>query len=234
MENIPLIIPNFNQLTYLQNLILWWRWYYPKSPVWVLDNASTYPSLLDFYEKSKNDFHIIAFQENDCPGNLRKFLDEMGFEWYVICDPDIMPHPATPPNFLEIFHRAIKAGYHHAGFDLITEDLPDWLHKRAHIVHDESLTRIEPVTFEGYASFRAAIDTTFCLYWSGNGGWSSPMPGNQWTNGLRLFKAFHFKWYQHKDHINPELHNYFTTSNYRDFTKPSAGRNYFRPPQYEQ
>lgn len=232
MQEIPLIIPNFNQLTYLQNLILWWRWYYPNNPIIVLDNASTYQPLLDYYEKA--DFELVRYGVNDCPSNMKKFLEERDFEWYVICDPDVCPHPGVHPDFLRIFQEAIMAGYHHAGFDLITDDLPDWLHKKAHIVYDESLTRIEKVTFQGLEGYRAAIDTTFCLYWRGNGGWSSPMPANDWTNGLRLFKAFHYKWFQHKDYLNPELVNYFKTSNYRDFTKPSAGRNYFRPPQFEK
>lgn len=231
MANIPLIIPNYNQLTYLKNLVLWWKWYYPDNEIYILDNASTYQPLLDFYDTV--DFTVVRYSENDCPGNLRKFLDEVDFEWYAICDPDIMPHPSVPPNFLEIFKNAIEAGYHHAGFDLITDDLPDWLHKKESIIYDENLCRLEAVKFNGYNGFRGAIDTTFCLYRGSNGGWSSPMPAEQWSNGLRLFKAFHFKWYQHKDYINPELDNYFKTSNYRDFTKPSAGRNYFRPPQYE-
>jgi hypothetical protein len=42
MKNVPLIIPVFNQVTYLRNLILWWRWYNPQSRIFVVDNGSNY------------------------------------------------------------------------------------------------------------------------------------------------------------------------------------------------
>ncbi len=232
---IPLIIPNFNQLFYLKNLVNWWRWMHPNKeeyPIIILDNCSTYQPLLEYYKTVEAE--IINYPINDCATNLRSYLKGSDFEYYVISDPDILPHPATPHNYLETFKAGIDAGYHHAGFDLIIDDLPDWLHKKDWIISDEKLCLIQKVIFQGYEGYKAAIDTTFCLYKKSNGGWSAPMPGNQWGNGLRLFKAFHMKWYQDGNNLNPELVTYFETANYKDLTGISAGKNHFRPQQYEK
>lgn len=230
IQDIPLIIPNYNQLTYLRNLINWWKWYYPNNPVYVIDNGSTYKPLLDYYKTI--DF-VTEVRVNDFVGNLRRFLDEKRFPYYCISDPDIMPHPATPFNFLEIFKSIIDAGYHHVGFDLITNDLPEWNPKAGWIAGDEAALhhREQRFEYEGkvYTGFKAPIDTTFALYCRHNGGWSAPMPSEHWDNSIRLFNAHHLTWYLDKNHLNDEMKHYFSTCLTRDDSKPSAGRNHFRP-----
>lgn len=233
---IPLIIPNFNQLTYLKQLITWWHFYHPEYPVHIVDNGSTYEPLLKFYEKNKDVewIKIHRAPENKCAENLTEFLKNRFFPFYVISDPDIMPHPATPPNFLEVFKSLIDSGFHHTGFDLITDDIPDWCEKRAHIQYDESQIKSK-VDMNGlsFEINRAPLDTTFCLFSSANGGWQAPMNGKDWGNCARVFKAFHLSWYLHPDYINPEMDNYFRTARYRDLTPVSAGKNNYRPEKYK-
>lgn len=224
IKDIPLIIPNFNQLTYLKNLINWWQFYYPENPIHVIDNGSDieYPVI-----------YVTPYPSNDFVGNLKHFLTNVvDYEYYVISDPDIMPHPATPPNFLEIFKHAIDHyGFHHAGFDLITEDIPDWNPKQKWIQGDEGALKVSPVTinYEGkdYKGHKAPIDTCFALYKRDNGGWSAPMPPANWDNSLRLFKSFHFPWYLDKDRLPEEMRHYYQTCLGKDDTKPSAGRNHY-------
>jgi len=241
--NIPLLIPNHNQFTYLKNLINWFKWYYPNNAIFIIDNASDYPPLLKFYEEgNKKDFYIFRYEQNDCATNLRKTIDFLTtnhkeIEYYIISDPDIMPHPNTPPNFLEVFKYAIdNYGFHRAGFGLITDELPDYLHQKSSIVENEKglLSVPNHIDMGGmiYKGFKAPIDTTFCLYKVSNGGWTAPMNGKDWSNCLRLFNAFHFGWYIHPDYVNAEMDNYFRTSNYRDGSPISAGKNNCRPAKY--
>lgn len=236
---IPLVILNFNQLTYLRNLVNWWRWYAPDAPIYVLDNASTYPPLLEYYEADDGlDVRLCA--ENACAANLRVFLDEVihpQYSHYVVSDADISPHPATPMNFLEILRHIVDdMGYHHAGLGLITDDLPHWSIDRENTIKNESQARSTPITVkyagEEHQGFKAAIDTTFCLFRTSNGGWYAPMTVKDWGNSARIFDAFHLPWYLDPARINPEMDNYFTTAKFRDHGPISAGKNNYRPAQY--
>lgn len=240
MKNIPLIIPVFNQLTYLKNLINWWKWYHPENPIYILDNASTYKPLLEFYKENKdNNIGIHICQENNFIPNMKKFIEETinkNYEYYVISDPDIMPHPNTPPNFLDVWKSAIENHkFHRAGFGLITNDLPPYLNEREMIIGNEAelLKDREALTYGGHMGFKAPIDTTFCLYQTANGGWKAPMDGADWGNCLRLFSAFHLGWYVDGDNLNDEMKHYFETSKYRVPGEPSAGKNNNRPKQFQ-
>lgn len=243
MKNIPIIIPNYNQVVYLLNQINWWLWYNPGAYVYVIDNGSQLHD--DFYSRVEQLYGgmviVERLPENNCVGNLRKVLDShptlSESEYYVISDPDIMPLPDTPPNFLEIFKHAIdNLGYHHAGFGLRTDDIPDWLEGRANMLHDEMSLLTNPVSinFEGrnYRGFKAPIDTTFALYKKSNGGWSNPQSAQAWSNSLRLFHAYHLPWYLHPEHLNDEMKNYFSTAKFREPGVTSTGVNNYRPKAY--
>jgi hypothetical protein len=239
MKNIPLVIPVFNQLTYLKNLINWWRWYYPENPIIIIDNYSTNKELLDFYANGDHKATVRFYPTNSFIENLKNAIEytvNPEFDYYVISDPDIMPHPSTPGNFLEVFKSMIdNHGFHRAGFNLITEKLPENLNERAMIIGNEAelINGKEVLSYKGWKGYKAPIDTTFCLYKKYNGGWSAPMDGNDWGNCIRLFEAFHLGWHIDSDHLNDEMKFYFATSKYRVPGEPSAGNNNNRPNFYQ-
>lgn len=235
IQTIPLIITNFNQLTYTRNLINWFKWYYPNNPIVIIDNASTYQPLLDWYKNTgfTGQVDIVMCPFNNAQENLRAYLDYHKPEWYIVSDPDIMPHPNTPFNFLEIFVSQIEQGVHHIGFQLIIDDLPEWLHKKGWIIGDENLLRNNKVNVEGYEGYKAPIDTTFALYRANNGGWQSPMTAEAWSNSIRLFNAFHLAWYIDGERMPDEMKAYYNNARYREIGKPSAGLNNYRPKEYE-
>lgn len=234
VNKIPLIIPVFNQLTYLKNTINWFRWYYPENPIIIVDNASNYEPLLEFYD-SIPYITVLKFKENNCIENLKATiaLEELftNTEYYAISDPDLMPHPNTPPKFLEEFKRWIDAGYHRAGFGLITEDLPLWTHKREEIIFNEkSLLNVSLEKNQyGFNCYKAPIDTTFAMYSKNNSGWQCPMNGDDWGRCVRVFEMFHLPWYLNADSLNDEMKNYFATCKKFVAGEPSAGKNNHRP-----
>lgn len=233
MKDIPFIIPNFNQLYFLKNLVAQLRWYYPENQIYVLDNGSTLPELLSYYSECK-EIKVYRYNENDFVGNLSSFIaHEIQSEYYVITDPDLSIPPSTPPYFLEIFKAAIEQGFHHAGFGLKTDDIPKWNPKARWIQGDEKalLQTKQVIEYNGqkFEGFRAPIDTTFALYKRGNGGWSAPMTGKAWNNSIRLFEMYHMSWYLHKDYLNDEMKNYFATCRNRELGKPTAGQNHYNP-----
>ena len=246
MKNIPIIIPVFNQLTYLRNIINWWKWYCPENPIYIMDNGSTNEELISNYNHKTFEFisgaKVFRYRENSFITNLTdlvKNVVEMEYEYYVISDPDIMPHPNTPVNFLEIWKEAMERMHlHRIGFGSITKDLPDTLNEKAMIVGNEAELLagkdfeliVDGIPRKGY---KAPIDTTFCLYKTQNGGWSAPMNGKDWGNCVRMFEAFHLGWYIDGEKLNDEMKFYFETSKYRVPGEPSAGSNNNRPKQYQ-
>ena len=234
MKDICFIIPNFNQLSFLKNLVAQLKFYYPHNRIYVIDNGSTNSDLLTYYYESR-DFQAYKYPDNDFVGNLSSFIEHyLKFEYYVISDPDISIPPYTPPYFLEVFRQAIdQEGFHHAGFGLKTDDIPKWNPKAAWIAGDEKNLLNTPVTIdfkgEKITGFRAPIDTTFALYKKSNGGWTAPMSGEAWNNSVRFFEVFHLFWYLHKDYLNDEIKHYLNTCLKRDNSLPSAGRNHYNP-----
>lgn len=233
VKDTCLIIPNFNQLSYLRNLVNQFHFYYPENKIYVVDNNSTYQPTLDYYWKNE-EVEVHRYATNDFVGNLTHFLEKLDSEFYIISDADISITPKTPPFFLEVFQKIIESGVHHVGFDLISDNIPSWNPKAAWIHGDNMALRTQPysIQWNGGSTFhgwKAPIDTTFAMYCKSNGGWSAPMPGEHWSNSVRIFEAFHLPFYEHAEHLNPERKNYYETVLKRDNTKPSAGRNHFNP-----
>lgn len=245
--NIPLIIPNFNQKTYLINMINWWNYYTHSAPVYVVDNASTYEPLLSFYDKCKNVFNnveIIRCEINNCGENLKAFLQEYihgKYQYYVISNPDIQPHPEVPENFLKIYVEVLNNySYHRVGLGLIYDDLPDFIDNKADVIKNEKshwLNKQIVATKQGkYKGYKTGIDLTFCLYKTQNGGWLTNKEGNNFANALRLFKAFHFGWYVGPQTAIDENINYFKTAKTKKNTTDKAsikGVNTYAPSQYK-
>lgn len=233
IKDIPFIIPNFNQLAYLKNLINQIEFYYPENRIYVVDNGSNYPQLGVWYS-TKQVTDVIECEENDFIGNLSNFLKHLNAEYYVITDPDISILPNTPPYFLEAFKTAIDDyGFHHAGFGLKTDDIPSWNPKAGWIQGDEKALLQNPVAmswnYHTFTGYKAPIDTTFALYKRDNGGWSAPMPGDAWSNAVRIFEAIHLPWYLHKDYLNAEMNHYFDTCKKRVVGAVTAGSNHYNP-----
>lgn len=231
IKDIPLILTNFNQFSYLRNLVNQFHFYYPENKIFVIDNASTSEQVKNYYWQNE-EITVFKYPNNTSAENLRHFLDNYKFEYYVISDPDISIHPTTPPFFLEVFKELIDTGYHHAGFDLIYEDIPEWNKKAGWIQGDERLLHNQPVEvkYNGstFTGFQAAIDTTFAMYKTANGGWQAPMSAENWTNSIRIFQAQHLTWYLHPEYVNAEMKNYFATCRRFEPGQVSAGKNNYR------
>lgn len=161
-KKIPVIINNFNQLDYLLMLIdsLTERGY---DNIHILDNASTYPPLLKYYEscphtvyRMKNNYGYLALWES---GLYKKFYKD----FYVYTDPDVVPLKECPDDFMQTFVDCLRRHKTSAkvGFSLAIDDLPDCNPKKQEIIDWENQywkKLKEPGLYD------APIDTTFALY----------------------------------------------------------------------
>lgn len=161
-EDIPIIINNFNRLSFLQKLIASLENRNLKN-IYILDNNSTYPPLLEYYKTipyevihlSKNVGHLAIWET---PVYKRFYKD-----YYVYTDSDVEIIDECPLDFLQMFIEEMKSNIKvdKIGLGLKIDDLPN------HFENKQKVIEWEKQYFEkSFNKFfnKADVDTTFALY----------------------------------------------------------------------
>lgn len=218
VQNTSVFINNRDRLTTLKQLILWLE---KKGfqQITVIDNASTYPPLLEYYENELRH-RLIRLEENI--GYLSLWETDIFSKdvhgYYLYTDSDIIPADDCPDDFLQIFYRGLieNPDIDKVGFSLRIEDLPDHNPMRARIKqHEQQFWRKK----RGDLYFSAPIDTTMALYRPHvRGGW--------WRPALRTappYSARHLPWYENPINRPPDEQYYIahakTSSHWTQFMK---------------
>lgn len=213
---IPIIIINFNQLATLQELVSFFLARKLKNIV-IIDNNSSYPPLLDYYESIKGAVKVESMPDNQ--GHMvffenKRLQEKYGRGYYVITDPDILPNPRLPFDFMEIMLKTMDK-YHFriqkVGFALEIDTIPDYFPLKEKVLnweHQYWTTELEKDVF--YAD----IDTTFALYKP-----KYPSKFNtkltKFYDGIRLagnFTCKHMGWYLNPKDLSEEQRFYMRTS----------------------
>lgn len=208
-KRIPILIPVFNSVTYLKSMVSQLR-RYGFEEIIAIDNASTFPPLLDYLSQSSPDLSVIRLEENKGPHNL--FLDPKNLlalpDHFCITDPDLELNPSLPDDFIyELISLTEKYRVGKAGLAL---DISDWSKMR----HDkfrigaadyqiwewEAQFWKDPIGFTstGDEVYSASVDTTFAVY---NKRFFDP---TEHLKGVRVggkYTCRHLPWY--KDRIVP-------------------------------
>lgn len=209
-RDIPVIINNFNRLDCLRDLISWLE-RAGMVNIYVIDNGSTYPPLLEYY---KTIGHRVFYIANTGPHALwlhdyiwRKFRDG----YYIYTDSDVVPDENCPLNAVEIFYDVLRRNLNiqKVGFSLRIDDIPDCYGKKEDVIAWE-----KKYWKDKHASgfFLAPIDTTFALY-------RPYVQGGWYLRALRSvypYSARHTPWYQ--DTASPSAEEQF----YCACVKPKA------------
>jgi hypothetical protein len=187
---IPVIINNRNRYSYLVMLIAWLERAGMKNIV-ILDNDSTYPALLAYYEKCKHK--VVKLGRNVGPRALWETPSLKGYtkDYYIYTDPDVVPDAAVGADAIELMYKGL---YEHVyldkiGFSLHINDLPDHFKLKADVIQWEKQFWVNRVD-ENF--FAAPVDTTFAMYapFAQGGGeckaWRTDSP---WS-------ARHMPWYE--------------------------------------
>ena len=197
---IPIIINNFNRLSYVQQLTkaLEKRGY---SNIVILDNDSSYPPLLQYYKSCK--YRVVYLKQN--LGFKALWLstvcDEFCSSYYVYTDPDLELPEDCPKDFMAYFLKLMKKypTCMKVGFGLRIDDIPDTFIKKEDVLKQESKYWIKEVEKEVYA---AEIDTTFALYRPYCKG-----PADSYNLMLRTGGKYimrHLPWYKNADEVSAE------------------------------
>lgn len=212
-KSIPIIIINFNQLFFLEQLVNFLLDRKFKNIV-IIDNNSNYPPLLKYYNTIKDK--VIIEKRNDNLGHMvffkdPKYLTNYGKGFYVITDADILPNKNLPPNFLFYMIKTLFANYrivNKVGFALNIEDIPSYYPLRDKVLSWEKKfwsNEIKP------GMYLAEIDTTFALYKPGY-----KLKDGYFLSAIRIsgdYCCLHGGWYLNPKNISDENQYFMKTVN---------------------
>ncbi|BCS55989.1 glycosyltransferase family 2 protein [Geobacter sp. SVR] len=210
----PIFINCFNRVTPLRRLVDWLL-HAGQQRIVLLDNVSTYPPLLRYYEELGSEPRVTVVRLPLNFGHVSLWacgiLHRLNWSQpYVYTDPDVLPDDNCPKDFIGRF--ATILGRHptimKAGFGLIIDDLPDCYRFRNEVqAWEKQFWDIRVATDE----YLAPIDTTFALYRGGNIIWDQPTFEAAKHNAVRTgapYLARHLDWYIDSDHPSTELEYY--------------------------
>jgi len=191
-KDVDVFIISYNRLSYFE-LFIDWLENAGFENIHIVDNASTYPPLLEYLDKSKynihrmekNYGHLVVWESG-------KFDEIIKNKNYIVSDCDILPVEKCPLDVTEYFERLLKKypNVTKVGFGLKIDDLPQHNALKMSIVEWEEQFWKKKIE-EGL--YDAPVDTTFALYRP------NIYPTNKkWWKSIRTdypYIARHLPWY---------------------------------------
>ena len=162
-REIPVFVVNRNRLGALRRLVDWLCAAGTRRVV-IMDNASDYPPLLQYYEQLPEGVKVMRLAENHGPyvlwqQGVNKVLDTP----YVVTDSDVVPADFCPPDLIAVLLDRLRRwpDAKKVGMALRIDNLPDCYGEADTVRKWESQFWEHPVA---PGAFAAPIDTTFALY----------------------------------------------------------------------
>ena len=201
-KEFPIIINNFNRLQYLQKQIDWLLSCGFKN-IHVIDNASTYGPLLEYYRIIPATVYMLDRNVGHNALWRTHLYQRFGKYYHVYTDPDLLPTTDTPKDFMDHFKNLLDKypEIQKVGFGLVTDGLPDHYPKKEEVVAWEKQLTVDEIEAGVY---RSKIDTTFALY----------RPGafmQCWEQTIRTGKPYelkHMPWYEDPKIMDEETKYY--------------------------
>jgi hypothetical protein len=206
MINYPVVLTNMNRFTTCKKMVEDLFRMNGNSKISIIDNASTYPPLLDWYKEIEKDVQIIRNPTNLGPwtffyGGTYSKIDA---EYYVYSDADLELNPNMPYNWQEIMLEYINKYQRKASLALRLDDIPDTYEFKNKILEHQSVCWFESGEKDVY---RAITDMTFSMDKKSNG---------HRYESMRLagdFACRHIPWYVDLDNIGEEEKYYLENIN---------------------
>lgn len=198
LKETPIIINNFNRVKSLRGLLKWLE-DAGYNNIHIIDNASTYPPLLDYYDQI--NFPVYKCQNLGAHALWKnsELWNKIKWGLYVYTDSDVVPMDSCPSNFVEqaVLYFQRFPSIQKIGLSLEINDLPDSYAKKTDVLAWEGQywqKKIDSFLFD------AAVDTTFAVYKPfAKGGW--------WIKSGRLdrpYTASHTPWYENSQSLTDE------------------------------
>lgn len=192
----PIVIINYNTLTFLKNFLKQIHMYGLTDHIIILDNHSSYPLLLEYYDELSNTNYIkytIHRLEKNYGHRVYYEHPDLLPDQYILSDPDLeLSNKMSKTVIDSFFEISNKYQAHKVGCALDLEDY-DYFIKGP---YRDLFMSIENTYYQnqiendlGFELFHAPIDTTFCFV------------NNKIKNNLHIrvggdLKAKHLPWYE--------------------------------------
>lgn len=195
IRKVPVVINNRNRYTYLKELVSWLK-SNGFERIIILDNASDYPPLLDWY--STCGMEVILTGQNLGPRAVWIYpgTRELVKGFYIYTDADVVPSESCRTEHVQdmITQLSRNVSLEKIGFALNIDGLPDHFKLKNEVIKWESQFWQRK---NGLGYFEAPVDTTFAVYapFARGGG-----ECKAWRTDRPLV-AHHKPWYE--DSANP-------------------------------
>jgi glycosyltransferase involved in cell wall biosynthesis len=204
MADTPILIPTFNNPTYLDGMLSQLR-ARMLSNILVIDNASTFPEMREYLSKLTADVRVIYLPENSGPRSILQADSNYASlpDVFCITDPDLELNADLPEDFLfQLLQLTEQYKVGKAGFSLDISN-PEEMVQDHFVIGDSRCTiwdweeqfwqRKLGTTLGGDPVYDAGIDTTFALYNKKYFDRSTPL------RAIRVagrFQCRHLPWYR--------------------------------------
>jgi len=202
-KNCKVVINNRNRLTTTKNMVDKLLELNTDEEIIIIDNGSTYPPLLEWYNNINNPNIAVHFEKNE--GHLALWatqLDKQLGEYFVYTDSDIILPDEFPKGWKLIMYHLIKwySSYDKIALALHIDDLPDHYRYKNQVKRNEARWWIEKYDSEMFDYlYKADTDTTFAMMRNF---------GDNCYKSLRISKpnmmARHHGWYLDLDNLDEE------------------------------
>lgn len=164
----PILINNFNRLQLLKEQIEWLLTLDDKVAIIVVDNLSTYPPLLDYYDKlDYPNVQVVPLHFNSWRLGAAYLAKQLKmYPAIVITDSDLLPYPNTPKDIISHLSSLMEKypRYNHIGLSLEIEDLPVDAPMYKKVYKHESQFWSPQTKLLNNEVYVAKIDSTFAMY----------------------------------------------------------------------
>lgn len=222
IPRLPLLVPAFNNPYYIERFCRQMATL-DRFDIFVFDNGSTYPPLLELYEQHDLPARVIRLGQNLGP---RLFWQHDAIydrlpQFFCVSDPDIAFCQELPADFLNsLLNLTTIFQIGKAGFALDISNPAQMTNKKfrhangwKHVWESEAEHWLHPIPANVIAepAYFAVLDTTFALYNKAVFNRSAPF------NAIRVagrFTARHLPWYRDTDVPAAEQQFYARTALY--------------------
>jgi hypothetical protein len=210
IRKIPVIINNRNRYSCLLKLLEWLE-KAGMTEIIIIDNASTYPPLISYYETTK--YKVLRTGVNGGPFAIWKLkeTEPLLSDFYIYTDADVVPDKTAEFTSIRLMYQRLRRDLRidKIGFSLRIDNLPDHFKLKHEVIAWENQFWQVRDSREFWV---AKVDTTFALY--------APFAkGGGECRALRTdapHTALHLPWYENSAAPGEE-DNY-----YRDHAEPSS------------
>lgn len=164
MNQYPVFIICRDRVTWTKQLVDWLE-RAGQEEIYLVDNDSTYPPLLEWYEQT--DHRVVKMNGNTGhngiwhSGLVQQIAD---CRYYIVSDPDVIPIDECPLDAIDYFRELLDRYEDRTkvGFNLKIDDIPDHYKFKQAVLDHEGGYKLWGGPEPGLHF--APIDTTFALY----------------------------------------------------------------------